>query len=384
MKIIDTIKYNLPGAIVSICESGNKIQHYCAGIGDIQKNIPFNAEMLFQNGRITRTFTAAIVLQLVERGILHVDTPIELLAHEHRLDSGRLQLIVKQYPYLKPLTLRELLNQTSGLPSYDQTARYQRMFFEKPHKVWQAEGYLDLITGQDVHYRLGYPLPMRGVYSESTTNYIIISLVLEAATGQRVSQQMRLFFAALGLHNTHYSSYGVLDEQLLPQLAHGYIPVSHPWAQAFRHLPVVTYNDNRELQVYDVTNAYNFNGLAGSASMSTTTDLMYGLKALVNGKVLTSSFKEMFTVVPVDPKASPAQDQQFYGLGIHKTISKRYGEIIWNAGNNFGYGVLLAYSVDRDIAFALAVNTSRRMINLYSDGIVADVLSELFSQGKRI
>lgn len=377
MKAVDTIKYNLPGAILSVCESENKVQHFCSGIGDIQENLPFDADMLFQNGRITRMFTAAVVLKLVERGVLDLDAPIELLAHEHRLDSGRLQLIVNQYPYLKPLTLRELLNQTSGLSSYDQTARYQLMFFEKPKKVWQAEAYLDLITGEAIRYRLGYEPPIRGIYSESTTNYIIISLVLEAATGQKISQQMRLFFDSLGLHNTYYSSYGILDEQLLPKLAHGYIPVSHPWAETFRHLPVLTYNDNRELQVYDITNAYNFNGLAGSASMSTTTDLIHWMKALAKGKILTSSFKEMFRVVPVNPIASPNQDQEYYGLGVYKTISKCYGEIIWNAGNNFGYGVLIAYSVNKDITFALAVNVSRRIINLHNEGVVAEVLKEI-------
>lgn len=111
--------------------------------------------------------------------------------------------------------------------------------------------------------------------------------------------------------------------------------------------------------------------------MSTTTDLIHWIKALVKGKVLVSSFREMFKVVPVLSYGSSYEDQDFYGLGIHKTLSKRYGEIIWNAGNNFGYGALIAYSVDRDIAFALAVNVSRYMINIHSDGVVADVLAEL-------
>jgi len=378
LKPIDTIKHNLPGAILSVCERGNKIRHYCSGVGNIEENIPFDTNMLFQIGRITRSFTAAIVLKLVENGVLDLDAPMELLGQQHRLDGGRLRLIVNQYPYLKPLTLRELLNQTSGLPSYDQTIRYQQMFFEKPKKIWQAEGYLDLITGKEVRYRLGYKLPIRTVYSESTTNYIIVSLLLEAATGQRVSQQMRLFFDSLGLNNTFYSSHGVLDESLLPKLAHGYMPVSYPWAQAFRRLPVLTYNNNRELQVHDVTGAYNFNGLAGSAAMSTTTDLIHWMKSLVKSKVLISGFKEMFKVVPINAYGTSNEKQEFYGLGIHKTLSKRHGEIIWNAGNNFGYGALIAYSVDKDIAFALAINISRQFINLQNDKVVADVLAQLF------
>lgn len=378
MKAIDTIRHNIPGAIISICEQGGHIHHYCSGIDDIAKNRALTPDHLFQNGRITRTFTAAIVLKLVEDGILKLDMPLELLAQKHQLDNGRLRIIVNQYPFLKPLTLRELLNHTSGLPSYDKTLFYEKIFFSKPKKVWQAETYLDLITGKDVRFRFNYEPPVHGVFGDSTMNYIIVSLVLEAATGQKVSLQMRNFFDFLQLNDTHYSSYGVLDETLLPQLMHGYLPVSHPHAQAFKKLPILTYNNNRELQVYDVTNAYNFNGLGGSASMSTTADLIHFIRALVRGKILTSGFKEMFNVIPIK-STYYSEDKDYYGLGIYKTISKRYGEIIWNAGNNYGYGVLMAYSVDRDIAFILAINVSRKKINIHNQDFVSNLLSDILS-----
>ena len=371
-KTIDIIRHNLPGAILSVCSSGDKIRHYCSGMDDITKNSPMSPDHIFQNGRITRMFTAVIVLKLVEQKILPLDTPLDLLAQKHQLDNGRLRLIVNQYPFLKPITLRALLNHTSGLPAYDETLFYEEIFFAKPKKVWQAETYLDLITGKNVRYRLGYEPPVHGLFGDSTMNYIIVSLVLEAVTGQPVSQQMQAFFTTFQLNHTHYSRYGILDEKLLPQLMHGYLPISHPHAQAFRHLPTLIYNQNRELTVYDVTNAYNFNGLGGSASMSTTTDLIHFIKALVKGKLLTSGIRAMFDVVPVAP-AAYQEDQDYYGLGIYKTLTKRYGEIIWNAGNNYGYGVLVAYSVDRDIAFVLAINVSRKKINLHNS-LVGEVL----------
>ena len=108
-----------------------------------------------------------------------------------------------------------------------------------------------------------------------------------------------------------------------------------------------------------------------------TTDLIHWLRALLKGRVLKSRFKDMFAAVPVDPKASFRQDQDFYGLGIYKTFSKEYGEIVWNSGNNYGYGVLIAHSVDRNITFALAINVSRKLINLHNDELVAEVLKEI-------
>ncbi len=377
VKPVDILKHNLPGTILSVCESGAPIRHYCSGFADVKAKVKLSPDRIFQNGKITRTFTAALILKMVEEGLFNLDVPLDSISRQHQLDGGRLRIIVDQYPILKPLTLRGLLNNTSGLPSYDETLRYQRMFFSKPKKVWQAEGYLDLISGVNVRYRLGYRLPVRGFFSDSATNYIVIGLVLEAVNGRPTSKEMQELFEAHHLKDSHYSSHGVLDESLLPQMMHGYLPVSHPHGEAFSGLPILTYNDNRELQVYDVTTAYTANGLAGTATLSNTTDLIHWMKALVGGKILKSSFREMFTVVPVDPRASPREARDFYGLGIYKTLSPHYGEIIWNAGNNYGYGVLVAHLVDRDITFALAVNLNRQVINLHNQELVVEVLDSI-------
>lgn len=147
MQPINIIKHNLPGAILSVCKTGNHIHHYYSGYADIKtKEILFDKH-IFSIGKITRLFTAIIILKWVEEGILDLDAPLAILSNQHRLDGGRLKLLVDLYPYLKSLTLRELLNHISGLPSYDETVAYQKMFTEKPNKIWQAEGYLDLITG---------------------------------------------------------------------------------------------------------------------------------------------------------------------------------------------------------------------------------------------
>ena len=377
MQPINIIKYNLPGAVLSVCKTGNRIQHYYSGYSNIkEKEILFDKH-IFSIGKITQLFTAAIILKWVEEGILDLDAPLAILSNQHRLDGGRLKLLVDLYPYLKPLTLRELLNNISGLPSYDETIAYQKMFAEKPNKVWQAEGYLDLITGSNVQYRLGYELPVRGIFSDSATNYVIISFVLEAATGRKSSQQMKELFDFVDLKSTYYSSYGILDKKLLPRLAHGYLPISHPYAIAFDHLPVESYNENCELQVYDVTKAYNFNGLGGAAGLSTTTDLIQWLRSLLEGRVLKNGFKQIFDTVPVGPKLKSQRDQDFYGFGIYKTRLQRWGNVVWTSGNSFGYGVLVAHVVERNITFSLAINVSRKLIHFHEPTLVAEVFQEI-------
>lgn len=375
---LDIVKHNLPAIIVNVSERGNPIQHFCAGFADVVQKKTLTPNYLFQNGKITRIFAAIILLKLVEAGLLDLDVPLELIAQRHQRDGGRLKILVDLYPILKPLTLRELLNQSSGLPSYTETLSYQKIFFSNPKKIWQAENYLDLITDSDVRYRVGYELPLRGIFSDSATNYVAATLVPEAVTGRKNSEQMQELFTSLGLKNTFYSRHGVIDEAIVSRLAHGYLPVSHPFAQAFQRLPELTYNNNRELQVYDVMTAYNSHGYGGTASISSPLDLIHLLKLLVGGKILTSSFKEMFKVIPVVDKNSGSDEKTYFGLGIYKTVSRRYGEIIWNAGNNFGYGVLIAHSVDRDITFSVATNISRQYISLQNKDIVEEILQQIF------
>lgn len=228
-----------------------------------------------------------------------------------------------------------------------------------------------------MQYRLGYELPIRGFFSDSATNYVIISFVLEAATGRKSSQQMKELFDFMDLKSTYYSSYGVLDKKLLPRLAHGYLPISHPYAVAFNHLPVEIYNENCELQVYDVTKAYNFNGLGGAAGLSTTSDLIQWLRSLLEGRVLKNGFKQMFSTVPVDVKSKSQRDQDFYGFGIYKTRLHRCGNVVWTAGNNFGYGVLVAHVIERNITFSLAINISRRLIHFHEPTLMAEIFQEI-------
>lgn len=374
MTHIDIIKHNLPGAVLSVSTPGSPIHHYVSGYAEIEKQIPFSSSHIVQNGKITRIFTAVLILKLLEQGFLDLDTPLEWIAQQNRLDGGRLNIIVDLYPYLKPLTLRELLNHTSGLPSYDKTLNYHKAFLNAPKKVWKIEAYLDLITGSPVRYQLGYEVPTRGFFSDSKTNYLLLGLVLESVTGRRSSDQMKDLFQQYGLENSHYSIYGQLDPKLLNKVAHGYLPLSHPDAPAFKKLPVHTYNNNRELQVYDVTSAYTTNGLSGSASLSNTTDLIHWIKLLLSGKVLKSSLHELFSTVPV---TFTSEDKDFYGLGIYKTLTPRYGEIVWSAGNNYGYGVLIAHAIKRDITFALALNVSRQRIDLHNKDLVAGILKKL-------
>lgn len=382
MNGIDIIDYSLPGAILGIADS-KKTKIIATGLADIRVETPMRNDHLFQIGRVTRLFTVIYILRLVEQGALELDKSLQFIAQTHTQDNGRLQVLVDQYSYLKPITLRELLNNTSGIPSFDKTLRYQKMFYVKPKKVWQAEGYLDLVTGSDVEFQLAYHLPVRGKYADSTTNYVMVTMVIEAVMGRPCSELMQDYFTELRLSNTFYMSQGVLDKSLLPRIARGYLPLSHPEADCFDFLPTYIFNNHRELKVHDVTESYNFNGLAGSANFSSVGDLMQLMQMLMAGELLDqSTMKEMFHAVPASLAPLSVNRIDGYGLGCFKTHYKNWGEIIWSAGNNYGYSLLLGHAFKINTTFCIAINISWQRMQLQNSRLVKNVLESMFLKSK--
>ena len=371
---LDHKLYNVPGILLSVGEK-NKISHHTSGLGDIEASKEILPSGLFRSGLISRLFTMGILLRLVDERAFDLDSPLQWVASKHQQDRGLLDILVSQYPILKPITVRDLLNNPSGLPSFDKTLTYNKIFTAKPRKIWQLENYLDSITGVDVQYQHGYEPRSRGYFSDSATNYILAGLVIDAVSGVKTSEAMRDLFREFGLDDTYYLSYGVMDQALLEQMTHGYLPVSHPFSMAFSEAPRVVYNDNKELSVIDVTNMYTVNGMSNASVVSTTADLITWFRQLISAKVVVNNYKQMFEVVPV--KSFMGECEDFYCLGFYKSISKRYGEIVWSAGNSLGYGALIAHSVDRDLTFALLTNVSRQYFSLHSEGLVADVLDQL-------
>ena len=332
--------------------------------------------LLLRCNLVTRTFTAAILLRLMDAQALDIDAPLGHVARQNQQDDGLLALMVSQYPFLKPVTVRDLLNNTSGLPAFDKTAAYNNIFVRKPLKKWQLENYLDAISGSEVEYQHGYTPALRGYFDDSATNFVIAGMVASAVSGATMSESMRNLFHLFGLKDTHYLSYGVLTPELLANMVHCYLPVSHPYAVAFEKQKEFYYNDNKELCVYDVTSAYSVNGMGNAATISSSADLIQWWKALLVDDVVVSHYGQHLTKFPV--LNSAVEGKEYYGFGLHRSITKNYGEVIWAAGNSFGSSLLVAHSINKNTTFVLNVNASREHFSLNSEGLIADIVRQLF------
>ncbi len=145
---------------------------------------PLSAEQPLVIGSVTKTFTAALILQLAEEGRLSLNDPVaRYLPKVPRLTKG--------------ITVRELLGHTSGLADFYNPLH--DALIAQPHKVW---------TPDEVLRRIGPMWFKPGAdWGYSNTNYVVLGLLAEAVTGVPVEAELaRRFFLPLGLDRTHLVS----------------------------------------------------------------------------------------------------------------------------------------------------------------------------------
>jgi D-alanyl-D-alanine carboxypeptidase len=187
------------------------------GVGerDRERHLAADASTVYRIGSITKQFTSAAILQLVERGTIGLDDPVTRY--------------LPQYPQWSGVTIRRLLNHTSGIHSY--TA----------NTSWRSTWNDDLTPAQLVEFvakdTLDFPIGSK--YRYNNTGYVLLGMVLEKVTGtpygDYVQQQ---FFSPLGMQgatycpsraasDTHAAGYDLKDGKVVPTT---YLSMTHPHA----------------------------------------------------------------------------------------------------------------------------------------------------------
>jgi D-alanyl-D-alanine carboxypeptidase len=124
---------------------------------------------VFALGSVTKTFIAALVLKLSEEGVLHL--------------GDQLARWVPHFPDSKRITIRQLLNHTSGVFDVTEDPAFFEAQLAHPRERWTARRILSFV---------GRPRFAPGAdWSYSNTNYILLGLVIERATGSSVAAELR-------------------------------------------------------------------------------------------------------------------------------------------------------------------------------------------------
>lgn len=153
-------RHDVPGVQVTII-SATGAMHRAYGITDVQSRQPTTRETVFPIGSVTKSFTAAAVLLLVNDRTLMLDTPIASLWPKHGFD--------------RRILVRHLLSHTSGLPPYESLIPDVGTF---ARTTIASDSILSFVRGQPVQFEPG------ARWSYSNTGYHLLGLAVEKASGQ--------------------------------------------------------------------------------------------------------------------------------------------------------------------------------------------------------
>lgn len=271
-----------------------------SGVGNLKTRQPRSAHDRYRVGSITKTFVSTVLLQLEAEGRLSLDDKVEKwlpgVVRGNGHDGGK-------------VTLRQLLNHTSGIFSYTADDEFVRKAFLKDG--FFKHRYDTATLGQLVKIAMAHkPDFAPGTsWNYSNTNYTLAAMVIESATGNSYGHEIRdRIIEPLGLHATSVPG--------------TYPKVPQPSSRAYGKLA-----ETATGPTYDVTEL-NPTLAGGSGDMiSDSGDLNRFYSALLRGKLLPKAqLAEMKKTVKIDGSPNLA-----YGLGL--SASKlSCGITVWGHG----------------------------------------------------
>jgi CubicO group peptidase (beta-lactamase class C family) len=192
-----------PGAAVLVIRNGKPVFRHGYGVSDLRTHRLLDPETDFRLASFTKQFTAACIMLLVRDGKLHYD--------DHLTD------IFPEFPeYGKSITVRNLLNHTSGLPDYEelQAKQYPSTPEEQIPQILDA-GVLKLLEQQSAGQ---FPAGSKWQYSNS--GYATLAMIVEKVSGKSFRQFLHdRIFAPLKMRNTLAYEKG---KNIVPHRAYGH------------------------------------------------------------------------------------------------------------------------------------------------------------------
>jgi CubicO group peptidase (beta-lactamase class C family) len=170
-------KWQIPGAALAVVNDGRLVLAHGYGLADVDANQPVQPDSLFRIASLSKTFTAAGILTLVEQGKLDLDAPAFPLISQFSPPTG-----TKPDPRLAKITVRQLLQHTGG---WDRDESRDPVFLYRT--VAAALGVPSPAGCPDViRYMMGQPLDFDpGTrYAYSNFGYCVLGRIIEKASGQ--------------------------------------------------------------------------------------------------------------------------------------------------------------------------------------------------------
>ena len=286
-----------PAALAAVTDSKGESAGVAVGKGNVETGQapPMDGEVRI--GSNTKTFVAVVVMQLVQEGKVGLDEPIETylpgLIKGEGIDGSK-------------ITVRQLLQHTSGLPEYTDTTPGSGDIFQIKDHYIPPRDLLDTALGKPAAFEPGTQ------WAYTNTNYVVLGMLVERVSQRPVGEQIdERIVKKLGLSHTYFPAQG--EEKIRGTHPQGY------------HLSAGG-------KLEDITEMDSAWAWAAGAMVSTPSELNTFFQAVFDGRLLSqSSIEEMKKGVDM------GSGGRVYGLGLIGTPLSCGGTSWGHGGDIAGY-----------------------------------------------
>lgn len=273
---------------------------YAGGFGQADRTwgVAHTPEVRFRIGSITKQFTAALVLQLVEEGLVDLEAPITTYLPDYPAAQG------------DAVTVHQLLTHTSGIPNYTSLPHFRDEIMREP---FAPDSFLTVFSGLPLEFEPG------SAHRYSNSGYYLLGVIIEHVTGQPYDVALReRLLTPLGLRDTGYDHFG----EVIDRMATGYVNVPG----GFEHAAYL-----------DTSTPY-----AAGMLYSTVGDLHTWTRALHRG----AAFRDAATL---ERMLTPALSGYAYGVGVGaRPLGGDSVRVVEHGGGINGFRTMLRYLPDQE------------------------------------
>ena len=323
-------EFKIPGAIAGLWFPGRGEWVGTAGIGNPDTGKAPGIDDRVRIGSITKSFTATMVLQLVDEGLLSLDDPLS------RWEP--------QVPGSGDITVRQLLNMTSGLFNYTDLPEFWDRLNADPLASWTPRQLVDMATANPPLFQPG------AQYMYCNTNYILLGMIIEKATGRTVSEEFSSRIVdRLGLTKTSFP--------MTPEIGEPYMRGYQPAEGEDEGSAKI-----ENFSVCSPTPYWTAGGVVG-----TMADLRIWMKALAAGTLLSPEMH-------AEQLKFSAPNTEYYGLGVING-----GQLFGHSGEVPGYNSSMYYIPSMDAVCVVLAGRYPSEIEGASDQIMLALIKAMLA-----
>lgn len=312
-----------PGALLYVSSPEIGTWAGAAGLSNVKTTTAMRPDNRFRAASILKPFISVVILQLMEEGRFSLNDSMTAVLPES---------VTRRFSESSKITVRMLLNHTSGIPDWLTEAMMGEIATD-PQRIWKVDEYLDVAAAQEPYF------PPGESWQYSNTNYNLLGLIVEQATGSSWREEVReRIIKPLNLEDTRLPEPG--DLSVSDNHAHGYVDMG-----------------GRQID-FTMIDSSMAGAAGGHALITTTSDLARFLNAVWAGELFQNAgtLDAMLTFVEAPDDAEVLKYLAGYGLGMMKFLLPGDVEMLGHAGATGGFQSFIYYLPTQNITVSGIMN----------------------------